>query len=158
MFRENHPKRNYYTCGQIPGCVFMLRVQIDTVLQVFHETFCILRLANGTEQDQTARMGWSIWICTARKRPAIVILLSADHDTKHVFKTSITYQIHQCSCYKAQLSTSCLYLSRSTRKPTLWTLRKVSTRINLSMTHRLARTDIFASYGFSVSGIIPLCP
>ena len=38
-------------------------------------------------------------------------------------------------------------MSRPARKPTLWSLRKVSTRVSLSMTH-------FASCGFSVSGII----
>ena len=34
-------------------------------------------------------------------------------------------------------------MSRSTRKPTLWNLRKVSTRISLSMPRRLTRTDTF---------------
>ena len=34
-------------------------------------------------------------------------------------------------------------MSRSTRKPTLWTLRKVSTRISLSMPRRLTHTYIF---------------
>ena len=33
------------------------------------------------------------------------------------------------------------YMRRSTRKQTLWTLRKVSTRISLSLPHRLTRTD-----------------
>ena len=32
-------------------------------------------------------------------------------------------------------------MSRPARKPTLWTLRKVSTRISLSMPHRLTRID-----------------
>ena len=35
------------------------------------------------------------------------------------------------------------YLSRPTRKPKLWTLRKVSTRICQSMSRRLTRTDNF---------------
>ena len=34
-------------------------------------------------------------------------------------------------------------MSRSTRKPTLWTLRKVSNQISLSMPRRLTRTDTF---------------
>ena len=37
----------------------------------------------------------------------------------------------------------CLYISRSVRKPTIWTLRKVSTQISLSMPRRLTRTDTF---------------
>ena len=36
-----------------------------------------------------------------------------------------------------------LYMSRSVRKPTLWTLRKVSTRISISMPLTLTRTDLF---------------
>ena len=47
-------------------------------------------------------------------------------------------------------------MSRSTRKPTLGTLRNVSTRISLSMPRRLTRTDTFRSCGFSVSEIITL--
>ena len=42
------------------------------------------------------------------------------------------------------------------RKPTLWTLRKVSTRTSLSMPRRLPGQTIFASCGFSVQGIISL--
>ena len=34
-------------------------------------------------------------------------------------------------------------MNRSSRKPTLWTLRKVSTRISLSMPRRLTWTDTF---------------
>ena len=34
-----------------------------------------------------------------------------------------------------------VYISRSTRQPALWTLRKASTRISLSMPCRLNRTD-----------------
>ena len=34
-------------------------------------------------------------------------------------------------------------MSRSTRKPTLWTLRKISTRTNLSMPRILTQTDTF---------------
>ena len=34
-------------------------------------------------------------------------------------------------------------MSRPARKPTLWTLYKVSTRISLSMLRRLTRTDTF---------------
>ena len=35
------------------------------------------------------------------------------------------------------------YMSGSARKPTLWTLRKVSTRISISTPHKLTRTDMF---------------
>ena len=42
------------------------------------------------------------------------------------------------------------------RKPTLWTLRKVSIQISISMSRRLIRTDTLAFCGFSVSGIITL--
>ena len=35
------------------------------------------------------------------------------------------------------------HMSRPARKPTLWTLRKVYTRISLSMPRRLSRTDTF---------------
>ena len=34
-------------------------------------------------------------------------------------------------------------MSRPSRKPTLWTQRKVSTRISLSMPHTLTRVDTF---------------
>ena len=34
-------------------------------------------------------------------------------------------------------------MSRSTRNPTLWTVHKVSTRIRLTMPHRLTRIDTF---------------
>ena len=47
-------------------------------------------------------------------------------------------------------------MSCPARKPTVWTLRKVSTQIILSMPRRLTRIDHFASCGLSVSWIITL--
>ena len=50
-------------------------------------------------------------------------------------------------------------MSCSTRKPKLWTLRKVSTRISLSMPRRLTRTDTFRlllSFCFMKHYSIPL--
>ena len=41
-----------------------------------------------------------------------------------------------------------LDMSHPTRKPTLWTLRKLSTRISLSMPRRLSRTDTFRLLSF----------
>ena len=49
-----------------------------------------------------------------------------------------------------------VYMSRLARKPTVWTLRKVSSQISLSMPRRLIRIDTFASCVFSVSGLITL--
>ena len=57
---------------------------------------------------------------------------------------------------------TCLYmylfvnLSRPARKPTLWTLHKVLTRIIVSMLHMLTRIDTFCLLCFFVSGIITL--
>ena len=48
-------------------------------------------------------------------------------------------------------------MSRSTRKPTLWTLRKVFTLISLSMPCMLTWTDTLPLVDF-VSRIIPLYP
>ena len=44
---------------------------------------------------------------------------------------------------ESKVATSTVHLSHSARKPTLRTLRKVSTRINLSVSRRLIRADIF---------------
>ena len=44
---------------------------------------------------------------------------------------------------KSILHITSIYMSLHTRKLTLWTLCKVSTRISLSMPHRLIRTDTF---------------
>ena len=60
------------------------------------------------------------------------------------------------SCHNEPLFRGWAYnISRSTSKSTLWTLRKVSTRISLSMPRRLMRT-YYASCGCSVSGITTL--
>ena len=45
-------------------------------------------------------------------------------------------------------------MSRPTRKPTLWSLRKVSTRISLSMQRRLTRKDTLRLLWIFASGII----
>ena len=49
-----------------------------------------------------------------------------------------------------------LHMSRSMRKPTFWTLRKVSTRVSLSIPCRLTRTDTVRLQWIFVSGIITL--
>ena len=52
-------------------------------------------------------------------------------------------------------------MSRPTRKPTLWTLRKVSTRISLSLPRRLIPVDTFRLlwiFCFRNHCIIPISP
>ena len=67
-----------------------------------------------------------------------------------------TYWSRQTECVS-----SCHNMSRSTRKPTLWTLHKVLNRISLSMPRRLIQADTFCLlriFCFRNHHSIPLSP
>ena len=70
-----------------------------------------------------------------------VLIISKVSFCSNVFKYSFAADTIKC-VYRREGELQ-LWSRRFARKPTLWTLRKVSIRISLSMPRRLTRTDIF---------------
>ena len=125
--KANQLSSKYYRRGKIPSCSFILRIHMDTSLRKIPEIFYDVRM-NSSEPEQKARLYWLIWVYTGRKCLMVGFRRAPLINKFNVIRISRNFR----------------YLSRSTRKPTLWT------QIRLRCSRRLIRSYTFRLMGKEV--------